>query len=94
MKTDLIGRALCLELMAALIVASPAAGQSESEEVLRQHFEAAKLAETSGDFEKAAAEYLLVLRSRPRMAEARTNLGLVYYRQGKNSEAIEAFQQS
>src|SRR5256885_9852022 len=71
-----------------------ARGQGYSENVARQHFEAAKQAEKSGDLDKAIAEYQAVLALNPAVAEVRTHLGLIYYRQGKNDAAAKAFDQA
>ena len=71
-----------------------AKAQGDSDDVARQHFDAARHAEKSGDLDKAAAEYEAVLAANPDVAEVRTNLGLIYYRQGKNDAAVKAFEQA
>src|SRR5439155_501536 len=46
------------------------------------------------DYQKAITEYQAVIRQRPDLAEVHTNLGLVYYLQGMNDDAIAAFQRA
>lgn len=87
-------RVFCLALLVACVYPIPAKGQADPDDPLREHFELAQHADTSGDLEKAALEYQAVLKARPELAEVRTNLGLVYYRQGKNEEAISAFREA
>src|SRR6266567_3535379 len=88
------GNLLCLAMLAIFLGSIPAMGQVNADDLVRQHFEAAKQAETSGDLDKAVAEYQAVLKARPDLAEVRTNLGLVLYRQGKNEGAINAFEKA
>src|SRR5436190_1529999 len=51
-------------------------------------------AQAAGDYQTAATEYQAVLKLRPEFAEVHTNLGLVYYLQGKNEEAIKTLQRA
>ena len=68
---------------------APLAAQSQTEAQVRSHYEAAREAEKNGNLEKAATEYLAVLKLRPGEPILLNNLGLVYHRQGKYHEAIE-----
>ncbi len=61
---------------------------------VQEYFQAAKQAERAGDYEKAADAYRSILKMRPDLAEVRQNLGLVYYVQTKDKEAIAAFQEA
>ncbi|PYV44379.1 MAG: hypothetical protein DMG06_06750, partial [Acidobacteria bacterium] len=61
---------------------------------VQRYFQTAKQAEKAGDYTKAVEAYRSILKIRPDMAEARQNLGLVYYVQAKNQEAIESFQEA
>ena len=84
------GKVFCGAILLFLSYQSHAKGQGASDDVARRHFEAARQAEKSGDLDKAAAEYEAVLATNPDVAEVRTNLGLIYYRQGKNDAAVKA----
>lgn len=84
-------------LIAILVCGMSAAtleAQATTENLVQQHFQAAKEAEKAEDYEKAVAEYQALLKLIPEVAEVQNNLGLVYYLQGKNEEAIKAFQQA
>ena len=61
---------------------------------VQQYFQTAKQAEKAGDYEKAADAYRSILKMKPDLAEVRQNLGLVYYVQTKDREAIAAFQEA
>ena len=68
-----------------------ASGQSTVESRVQQHFTAAREAEKRGDLITAEKEYRAVLKLSPELAEVSSNLGLVYYLQRKDDEAIKAF---
>jgi len=87
-------KVFCAAILLFLSYQSYAKGQGDSDLLARQHFEAARQAEKSGDLDKAAAEYAAILATNPDVAEVRTNLGLIYYRQGKNDAAVKAFEQA
>ena len=55
-------------------------------------FRTAREAEQKGDYDTAASAYRAILNQHPDLAEIHQNLGLVYYLQAKNHEAIESFQ--
>ncbi len=73
-------------------VRGSALAQTTLEAGIEQHFRAAREAEKNGDYEKAATEYQAVLKLSPELAEVSSNLGLIYYLQRKDEEAIKAFQ--
>jgi tetratricopeptide (TPR) repeat protein len=76
-------------LVGSLVFAS---AQTPLESRIQKHFQAAKEAEKSGDFETATTEYQAILKLSPELAEISSNLGLVYYLQRKDDEAVKAFQ--
>ena len=57
---------------------------------IRQHYEAARQAQMSGDMETAAREYQEVLHLQPDTPEIYANLGLVYYAENKFSDSAKA----
>ena len=67
--------------------------QGNESEVSR-HFLAARNAQATGNLQLAADEYLAVVRLDPEMAEARVNLGLVYYLQGRYDESARALEKA
>jgi tetratricopeptide (TPR) repeat protein len=71
-----------------------ASGQSTVEIGIQQHFTAAREAEKKGDLATAEKEYRAVLKLSPDLAEVSSNLGLVYYLQRKDDEAIKVFQEA
>ena len=87
-------RLLELALLTAFLFPVSLGAQAADDEQVREHFQAAQRAEKTGDYATAAAEYQTVLKLRPELAEVHTNLGLVYYLQGKNDEAIKALQRA
>jgi tetratricopeptide (TPR) repeat protein len=81
--------ALALTLGSAVL----ASAQEPDSEVSR-HFLDARKAQASGDLKVAAQEYLAVIRLQPNLAEARVNLGLVYYLQAQYGESAEALEKA
>src|SRR5215831_347653 len=69
-------------------------GQVDLSPQVREYFQAAKQAEKAEDYERAADAYRSILKLNPDLAEAHQNLGLVYYVQTKNLDAIESFQKA
>ena len=59
-----------------------------------RHFLAARAAQSSGSFDLAVQEYLAVIRLEPNLAEARVNLGLVYYLQARYDESARTLEKS
>jgi len=72
--------------------AKPAAQEIGAE--ARRHFAPARQAQDADDLDKAAREYLEVVRLEPALAEAYVNLGLVYHVQGKFEESIAALEKA
>lgn len=60
----------------------------------RQHFEQAQAAQRSGDFATAEKEYLAFLKIAPKSGEAYSNLGVIYARQSRFAEAIQAYEKA
>jgi tetratricopeptide (TPR) repeat protein len=85
----------CHSILALLLMLSPVplSGQETDSEVSR-HFLAGRNAQASGDLNLAAQEYLAVVRLDPDIAEARANLGLVYYLQARYGESAKALEKA
>src|SRR5689334_12567383 len=77
-----------------VLIPVPGTAQDALDQEVERHFQAAKDAESSRDYQKAIAEYQAVIKQRPEIAEVHTNLGLVYYLQRMDSQAIAAFRQA
>lgn len=73
--------------LAALLTISPLVSAQDADSQALRHFNAAHEAQDSGDLDKAAREYLEVIRLRPDAAEGYASLGLVYNAQGKFAES-------
>src|SRR5579864_149689 len=85
---------LIVSSLVMIPAAMPHTAQQSSDEQVQEHFQAAKDAERNHNYEKAIAEYQVVLKERPQVAEIHTNLGLLYYLQHRDNEAIDAFRQA
>jgi tetratricopeptide (TPR) repeat protein len=87
-----------IRLAAAFVCCSVACGVAVSaqdiDDQVRNHFQAARQAQDSGDLGRAVTEYLAVLRLDPSLAEAHANLGLVYQSQSKFAESASAFEKA
>ena len=59
-----------------------------------RHFLAGRQAQASGNLELAVREYLAVIRLEPDLAEARVNLGLVYYLQNRYDASAQSFEKA
>ena len=81
---------LCILHGPALILAV----ETDVESRVREHFQAARQAEKSGDLGLAASEYNAAIKLQPDEPEIHNNLGLVYHLQAKYREAIESFKQA
>jgi tetratricopeptide (TPR) repeat protein len=81
--------------LALLLTVPPilVSGQETDSEVGR-HFLTARQAQSSGDLDVAAREYLAVLRLQPAFAEVRVNLGLVYYLQARYDQSIQELEKA
>lgn len=76
-----------------VILLLPALAAAQEDDVSR-HFLAARQAQASGNFDLAAREYKEVVRLAPTVAEAKVNLGLVYYIQGHYRESVDIFEKA
>ena len=78
-----------------LILTAPAWCQDSpttaADEQVALWFEAARQAHAEGDLPLATAEYEKVLRATPEIPEMHSNLGVVYYLQGRYADALERF---
>jgi tetratricopeptide (TPR) repeat protein len=83
----------CFAVTLILPCISPAIGQETDSEVSR-HFLNARKAQASGDLKMAAQEYREVIRLEPDLAEARVNLGLVYYLEAQYHESAAALEKA
>lgn len=77
-----------LTLVAPRAHAFPAQAASAVNNEVIAHFEAGQRASSSGQFDRAVAEYQVVLRLEPTLTEARVNLGLAYHALGQYSLAV------
>ncbi len=79
-----------------LLTAAPAWCQDSSttatDEQVTLWFQAAREAHAGGDLPRAATQYEKVLRARPEIAEVYSNLGVVYYLQGRYPDASAQFE--
>ena len=87
-------RGMVLVCVVVAAIVRTASGQSALENNIQQHFAAAREAEKRGDLATAEKEYRAVLKLNPDLAEVSSNLGLVYYLQRKDDEAIKVFQEA
>src|SRR5437660_11572122 len=78
-------RLLGLALLTAFLFPASLGAQGAGDDQVREHFQAAKGGEQTGEYEPAAAEYQTVLKLRPEVAEVHTDLGLGHYRQGEKA---------
>jgi len=77
----------------AIVAQAGVGGAQELSPEVRQHFTAAHQAQDANNFDIAAHEYLAVIHLRPRFAEAYSNLGLIYYVQGKLQQSASVLQE-
>jgi len=62
-----------------------------AQENVERHYKQAKEAETRQDFARAAGEWKIITTLEPRMAEAYSNLGMMYHFGRQYQKSIEAF---
>jgi tetratricopeptide (TPR) repeat protein len=79
---------LCLTAVRLSLASEP---QTELDEWTITHFQQAREAQNSSQFERAVEEYRLVVSRRPEFAEAWLNLGIAYQQQSDYVEAAKAF---
>ncbi|HEY1945556.1 MAG TPA: tetratricopeptide repeat protein, partial [Bryobacteraceae bacterium] len=88
-------RRILSALAATLLISCVGAVQSqEADSEVRAHFLAARRAQASGNLDVAVQEYLTVIKLAPDLAEARVNLGLVYYLQTRYGESAQALEKA
>jgi tetratricopeptide (TPR) repeat protein len=78
-------------MLMAFLASVPAFGQ---ESMMESRFRHGTEAMRNGSFEEAAQDFLAVIHTSPRFAEAYLNLGLVREQQGKYENAIQSLQQA
>jgi tetratricopeptide (TPR) repeat protein len=66
-------------------------GFQNAAQTAREHFERAQAAQRAGENETAEREYLAFLKLAPKSAEAYSNLGVIYARQSRFADAIQAY---
>src|ERR1035441_7714494 len=66
-----------------LMLSAFAVPAEDTDSEVSRHFLAGRQAQSSGNLNLAVQEYLAVVRLEPDLAEARVNLGLVYYLQNR-----------
>lgn len=69
-------------------------GQSKTPLEVQRLEREAKLAAEHGDLDRAATVYKQIVKLEPRLAEARSNLGMIYFTQRKFREAGQAFEEA
>ncbi len=79
-------RALLLAGASVLVICSPGWSQT-AERTLADHFRAGQQAAAERRFDRAIVEFQAVLKLDPTLAEARANLGLMYYSTGEFAKA-------
>ena len=75
----------------ALIPCTPMRAQSSRPTTLEEHYEAAKRAQARQDYEGAIREWKAIVGLAPQMAEAHSNLGMMYYFARRPADAIAPF---
>ncbi|MBM3775904.1 MAG: tetratricopeptide repeat protein, partial [Acidobacteria bacterium] len=80
-------------LLGGMLVASAGPGFGQ-EEVLLELYNQARTAQTTGDFQTAIQKYERIVKLRPDMAEAYSNLGTLYYEQGQPERAGASFRRA
>src|SRR5207237_6085423 len=67
---------------------------SGQQDALLQLYREAQQAQSAGDYQKAIANYKRIVVLRPEMAEAYSNLGILYYDQRQSDHALTAFKKA
>jgi tetratricopeptide (TPR) repeat protein len=78
---------LAAPLIAALLLAAPAGD-------IDQHYARAKEAQERQDFARAAEEWNAIIKLQPGLAEAHSNLGMMYHFGRQYEKSIEAFRRA
>jgi tetratricopeptide (TPR) repeat protein len=84
-------RSLGSALLSMILLASTLFGQ---EDPLAQLYEDARQAESAGDLQKSIQKYEEIIKLRPDMAEAHSNVGILYYHQNQATQARQAFKKA
>ena len=77
-----------------LMLSAFAVPAEDTDSEVSRHFLAGRQAQSSGNLNLAVQEYLAVVRLEPDLAEARVNLGLVYYLQNRYDASAQAFEKA
>ena len=85
---------LPLVLSGIFLRATPFHGQSREASDAESLQREAKLATDRGDLDRAVNLYNQIVKLEPRMAEARSNLGMIYFTQRKFREARQSFEEA
>src|ERR1022692_3063139 len=84
-----------ISLLSLILMFSAFAVPAEdTDSEVSRHFLAGRQAQSSGNLNLAVQEYLVVVRLEPDLAEARVNLGLVYYLQNRYDASAQAFEKA
>ncbi len=83
-----------LSLLFILVLPLPSIGQTSREIAAENHIQAAKQAQTEGDYAQAATEYEAAVKLMPEVPELYGNLGIAYYLQKDYAKAIEVLNQA
>jgi tetratricopeptide (TPR) repeat protein len=75
----------------AILLAPAFLGQQDP---LAQLYEEARQAEAAGDQQKSVQKYEEIIKLRPDLAEAHSNLGILYYHQNQTAKARQAFKKA
>ena len=78
-------------VLSVILLASSLFGQQDP---LAQLYEEARQAEAAGDQQKSIQKYEEIITLRPDMAEAHSNLGILYYHQNQAAKAKQAFKKA
>jgi tetratricopeptide (TPR) repeat protein len=81
-------------IFGVLAATAHAQATTASDDEVVAWFLKARVAKAHGDLSLAEAYYGRVTQARPDLAEARSNLGVVHYLQGRCSDAVSQFQQA
>lgn len=87
----MFGKVLIFGMLAVVVRPQEA---TVSDDQVAVWFTAAQRAKASGDLAQAETDYKKVILARPDLAEARSNLGLVHYVQGRYDDALKQFEQA
>jgi tetratricopeptide (TPR) repeat protein len=81
-------------LLTFALLSAPILAEQDMQQELRAHYEKAQSAVREGRYEESENEYLAVLKLDPSLAEARANLGIVYYLDSKYPQAARTLKEA